>query len=231
MSLIDELQRVRDDSLAALDASHDYYFHTTVAWNFLQGMVRQSHKIIARNLATGNTVDERELSDLARKYVTGHLASATFQHFVSLFEDFVFGFLRAWLTEYPESLKRKQLQFETVLELADRAAIVQTVVQEKLVGIAYKPVEKWFKYLNGIVQLGCPTADQIEQLVEIKASRDILVHNGGIVNSVYVEKAKGRARFKVGEALEVPDRYHRESWQLIRQIVTDIGDAGIEKSP
>ncbi|MBN2293747.1 MAG: hypothetical protein JXM70_15070 [Pirellulales bacterium] len=64
---------------------------------------------------------------------------------------------------------------------------------------------------------------------EIKASRDILVHNNEIVNSLYVDKSMGRARFSEGDKLELPESYHRESWQLIKQVVTDIADAAVNK--
>ncbi len=56
-----------------------------------------------------------------------------------------------------------------------------------------------------------------------------MVHNKGIANFMYIEKSKGRARFKNGETLEISDDYHKESWQLIKKVVSDIANAGIEK--
>jgi len=145
MALIDEIAKLRDDCLSSLDASHNYYAHTKSAWRLVQNMVRQGHSVTIQNLATGNVVDENELPGLAQHYVTGYLASATFQHFVSLFEQFVFGLLRAWLTEYPASLSDKQLQFRTVLEAADKNEIVIAVVQRHVLQLAYQGVADWFK--------------------------------------------------------------------------------------
>lgn len=229
MALTDEIVRLREDCLSALDASHNYYVHTKLAWRLVQQMVRQGHKVTIRNQATGNTVNEAELPGLAQGYVTGYLVSATFQDFVSLFEQFVFDFLRAWLTEHPGSLSGSQLQFRTVLDAADKSEIVTTVVQKQLIGIAYKRIADWFAYLEKIAQLECPTQDQIQRLAEIKASRDVLVHNNGIANSIYVAKSMGRARFADGDALEIPEHYHRESWELMKQVVSDIAGAGINK--
>jgi hypothetical protein len=39
----------------------------------------------------------------------------------------------------------------------------------------------------------------------------------------------GSARFADGDTLELSDNYHRESWQLIKQVVSDVADAGINK--
>lgn len=229
MALIAEIAQLRDDSLSSLDASHNYYAHTKNAWRLVQQMVRRGHKISIRNLDTGNTVDETELPGLAQEYVTGYLVSATFQHFVSLFERFVFDLLRVWLTEYPSSLSGSQLKFRTVLEAKDKDEIVAAVVQKEVLELAYQRVADWFAYLEKIAQLGCPTQNQIEKIAEIKASRDVLVHNNGIVNSIYVDKSMGRARFADGENLEIPEQYHRESWQLIKQVVDEVANTGINK--
>jgi hypothetical protein len=79
-----------------------------------------------------------------------------------------------------------------------------------------------FLYLEKLAQLGSPTREQIERLAEIKASRDCLVHNQGIANTTYVSKSLGQARFAAGEAIELPEHYHRGVWQFIRTVVNDI---------
>ncbi len=229
MTLIDEITLLRNACLSSLDASHNYYAHTKGAWRLVQQMVWQGHKGTIRNQATGNTVDETELAGLAQEYVTGYLASATFQHFVSLFEQFAFDFLRIWLTEYPGALSENQLEFRNVLDAADKSEIIAAVVQKEVHRLSYKRIDKWFAYLEEIAGLGCPNLDQIQRLAEIKASRDALVHNNGIANSIYVGKSKSLARFVDGARLELPQNYHRDSWQLIRQVVADMADAGINK--
>jgi len=116
MALVDEVIQLRTDSLNALDSAHDSFDHTKQAWRLVQQMVSQGHSVTMRNQATGATVTEKQLPGLAQRYVTGYLASATFQQFVSVFESFVFDLLRAWLTEYPAHLSGKQVPFQTVLD-------------------------------------------------------------------------------------------------------------------
>lgn len=231
MALRDQIADLRDEILAALDASHDYYAYTEVAWRLVQDAVDQGRTFTIRNQATGNAVNESELSALAQGYVAGFLASATFQQFVSLFERFVFEFLRLWLTAYPGSLAGNQLRFRTVLDSPDKPSIVEAVVQKEVHELAYQRVADWFDYLEKIAKLGCPHRDEIERLAEIKASRDVLVHNNGIANAVYSDKSMDRARFAEGDILELPEQYHRESWQLIKQVVNDVSNAAINKLP
>jgi len=229
MSLIDEITQLRDATLSSLDASHDYYVHTQYLWRLLQQMVREGHEITVENQATGNTVRETELAGLAQSYMTGYLASATFQHFVSSFERFVFDFLRLWLTEYPGSLANHQLTFRTVLDARDKSTIVDSVVQKEVHTLAYQRLADWFEYLQKIANLGYPELNDIERLAEIKATRDVLVHNNGIANSIYVDKAMGQARCAEGAQLELPENYHRQSWQLIRRIVDELANAAVTK--
>ena len=75
--------------------------------------------------------------------------------------------------------------------------------------------------------MDCPDDGEIDALAEIKATRDILEHNAGVVNEIYWRKAGKRARFAVGEHVELDDAYHLESWRLIKKVVRDVTSAAI----
>ena len=229
MALIDDIQDLANGILSDLDAIHDYHTYTKRVWRLLQQIVKEGRKFTFRNRTTGTKVDEQLLLGRAQLYVTDYLMSSTFQQSVSLFEDFFFDLLRHWLAASPESLSKKQVEFSRVLDAPDRATIVLEVVDKELNELKYKRVADWFAYLDKRIKLGCPTSDEIGQLAEIKASRDILVHNKGIANATYLEKAGSRARYKAGERLEVPEQYHRESWEIIRKVVQDVSSAVINK--
>lgn len=230
MVLTNDVQALANRTLSALDASHDYYTYTKRVWRLLQQIVKEGRKFTFRNLTTGTRVDEQLLLGRAQLYVTDYLMSSNFQHFVALFEDFFFGLLRQWLAAYPASLSNKRVEMRTILESSDKSAVVLTVVDKELNELKYKRVAEWFTYLEGLATLGCPTPEEIDDLAEIKASRDILVHNNGVVNATYVEKAGKRARYQVGEKLEIPEHYHRESWERIRKVVDELSNAAVEKA-
>lgn len=225
MALADDVRSLAARSIAALNEGHDYYTYTGRSWLLLQRIVREGQCFKFYNPATGSRVNEHSLMDRRREYLGVYLRSATFQLFVALFEDFIFDLLRLWLAAYPQSLSRKQIEFSIVLNAPDKAAITLTVVDRELNELKYRRVADWFAYLDQLVHLGCPAADEIERLAEIKASRDILVHNKGIVNATYLSKAGGRARFRAGEELDLPESYHRASWELIRKVVQDVSQA------
>ena len=49
------------------------------------------------------------------------LAEATFQQFISTFENFFFDLLRLWLMAYPRNLIGKKVDFKDVLDEPDKA--------------------------------------------------------------------------------------------------------------
>jgi hypothetical protein len=79
-----------------------------------------------------------------------------------------------------------------------------------------------------VVKINCPTDDEVESLAEVKATRDILEHNAGVVNDVYVRKAGKKARYSVGVRIDIDDAYHLESWRLIKKVVADLCTAPLE---
>src|SRR5262249_11816532 len=142
--LADDVRDLADRTLTALDAGHDYYTYTKRVWRLLQQVVKDGRKFTFRNLTTGTKTDEQELLRRAQLYMTDYLTSFTFQHFVSLFEDFFFDLLRSWLAAYPGHLSKKQVEFGTVLRAADKAAIVLAVVDKELYALRYERLADWF---------------------------------------------------------------------------------------
>jgi len=230
MALKDDLRLLANRTHAALDQSHDYFTYTKRVWRLLEKDIKKGRTFTFRNPPTRTRMSEQALLAKAELYIASYLTSFSFQHFVSLFEDFFFGLLRLWLAAYPASLSRKQLDLGTVLKAADKDAIILGVVDKEPNELKYERVADWFAYLERLVKLGCPTADEIESLAEIKASRDILVHNKGIVNTTYILKAGGRARYRDGEVLEIPEPYHRENWETIKKVVQNVSEAAIQKA-
>lgn len=74
-----------------------------------------------------------------------------------------------------------------------------------------------------------PPPDEIAKIAEAKASRDVLVHSRGVASNTYESKAGNLARYKDGQRVDIPEHYHRETWELLRKVVTGISNAAIAK--
>ncbi len=230
MALADDIQTLRDRTLADLVAAHDYHADTKTAWDFLRKLISTGTTFSIRSEITGTVSTQVELANKVERYIAEQLTEATFQQFLSIFENFFFDLLRLWLTAHPQSLLGKQVDFKTVLEAADKDAITELVVDRELNDVAYKRPAGWFAYLEERMKLGLPATEDIERFAEAKATRDALVHNRGVAGKSYMSKAGRFARHSDGERIDIPDDYHRMIWDRLRSLVAEICDAAIAKA-
>jgi hypothetical protein len=227
MPATDDLRAIAEHAESELDAVHDFYQHSKIVWRSFQILVDQGHKVSENNLVTGTTIDQDGLVRLGSQYTRKYLATFTFRQFVSVFETFLFNFLHRLLLHNPWQFSEKQLEFRTVLEATNRDEIVSGVIQKHLNQLKYEQPREWFIAINKAMQLDCPTEDEVDSLAEIKAARDILEHNAGMVNEIYCRKAGKKARFQVGDRIEIEDAYHLESWRLIKKVVKELTSAAV----
>jgi hypothetical protein len=162
--------------------------------------------------------------------VAQELASASLQQFVSIVEGFLSDVIRTWLLAFPASIAKRQLSGRDILALADKAAIVDALIEKELRDVFYDRPANWFSYLNNLVSIGVPTPDESDVFAEIKATRDVLVHGQGITNAYYIDKSGKAARVQLGQSIDVPEPYHQQSWELICKLVRDIGDRMVAKA-
>jgi hypothetical protein len=133
MALADDIRALRDRALTDLNAAHDYYTDTKIAWAIVGRVIAAGHTFSIRNTTTGTVTTQADLASKVRGYVAEQLAEATFQQFISIFENFFLDFLRLWLLAYPQSLSGKKVDFEAVLDAPDKEAITLLVVNEELI--------------------------------------------------------------------------------------------------
>jgi hypothetical protein len=166
------------------------------------------------------------LSDkpIARAELPTHFAEAAGEPFLSLihqqqiviFEAAFFDMLKLVLQDQPLRLSgRRQLEYAVVLGAASRDEIICWMVDREMNELKYKPVGDWFAYLQRLVSDCSVSEADAGRIAEAKASRDLLVHNAGLVNDIYIEKSGAFARYKVGEKLSVSGTYTLEVWQLL----------------
>ncbi len=243
MAIADQVRGLTVRVQAELSRGSDYYLHAKSAWRLVRELAIRGRPIGVRNQDTGNKIDGPVLAELTLDYVNGYLAESVFQHYISLFEDYTFGLIGLWLMEFPKGLVGldddenddrlrkgdKLVPLSFITDNPDRESILRAVVDRELDRLKYRRLAAWFEYFEKRAQLGTPSKEEIERLAEIKASRDILIHNRGIVNPTYLSKAGPRARYPEGTHLEIIDPYLRESWLLMTEVVRKTSAAVIEK--
>lgn len=218
---------------ADLVRAHDYFAHAKMALRLVEDLTAEGRQGEVRNKVTGTVATLAQVAALSPGYIERELAESVFIRLTSLLEDWVFGLLRIWLSHRPEGIPekgRKTVTFADVLAARDKEAIVRDVVEREILGVAYRRPADWFAYLNDRVGLASPTAEQVREIAEIKATRDVLAHNQGVVNAIYLEKAGERARFSAGQRAEIPEPYLERGWDPIGAVIDAMASGAVAKA-
>ena len=209
-----------------LEALRIYCQHTEAVWDSLMDAMSRGHVARIPVPATGQLATAQELNTLSLRYRDAYLLPFAFQHLIALFEYFFFDFLKALLVNNPLQLsQRKQIEVGLALSVPDRAALIELIAERELNEIKYRKPREWFEYLDRLVRLGCPTVDEIDSLAEIKACRDVLAHNVGTANVIYLDEAGAKARWSLDQQVIIDPPYFHDCMTLIRKIIQDLSAA------
>lgn len=225
MALRDEIRTLQDRIVLQLEDVYHFDAHTLWAYQEIKEL-RQSNPGGSVTTAIGSKHSTEEILSFLDHYKNEYLHALAFQHTVALFEAFIFDFARLILINQPRLLSgSKKIDVEVIIKYHDYKSLILFLADKELNELKYAKVADWFSYIDKLMHLGCPTEDEIERFAEIKASRDILVHNSARVNSIYLMKAGNQVRYSEGEKLDIPFRYFRLSWLLIKKMINDISES------
>jgi hypothetical protein len=222
----DEIDALATHTQNDLDDLFNFGAQNDLIWEDFAKRVREGHTLTTRIIETETEVTEQNLINLYPRYKITYLHGLSFVQLTSVFEAFLFDFLRLLITNDPRHLaQKKQIEVGVALSVADRGALVLLIAERELNELKYDRPRAWFDYMSKIVKLGCPTEDEIERIAEMKAVRDLLIHNSGVVNKTYLDKAGTKARYAVGDPVVMDRPYFNDCWELAKKLVDDVAAA------
>jgi hypothetical protein len=138
---------------------------------------------------------------------------------VTITETMLNDILRAILIEFPKKIPNKRkLDIDQVLACDNLDQIKLAIVDSILNEFAYKSPKEYadeFSFYTGVKLLETPV---FHQYIELKATRDIHIHNKGVANEIYLNKAGVLARVKSGNYLPVTIQYFLEMYEQCLQL-------------
>lgn len=138
---------------------------------------------------------------------------------VTLVETMLGDVVRAVVARYPQKLGGKRsLSIQTVLESTSLAEVHLRATDALLNELAYKSPTEFAESVQPLLSINLLECPAFHRFVEVKATRDIFVHNRGVANDVYVRKAGSHARVNAGMSLPVDIQYFLESYERCLQV-------------
>ena len=208
---------------SALDALDDYRFMTGVAWLSLVQQAESDAGVIEwENPATRNRFGAAQVPLLADQSLI-NLNEECFRRCLAAFEAGLFELLQLWLVRDPARVADKQLRLSTLYLASDLDQAKEIAVAAALDDLKYKRLDEWFKFFAETIRYGdVVDGDSLRLLAEMKARRDVLEHNAGVANDLYVNKvarAGATPRYAAGERVVITDDDFQETTGLIRKVL------------
>lgn len=190
--------------------------------------------------ATGETTlltrDANQLSDLL------DLASAhgIYEQFlvsaVARTEDYLQEVLKIVLKWFPEKLAlaidgrqvEKNIPLDVLLESSTVEEIMDKIIEKYLLSAFYGSPERYFDHAQSILSIKIEE-ELRESFAEIKAARDIIIHNSGIANEIYVSRAGTKARAHSAQRLEIDQKYFDGAIHIMKKLTHSVYSKTLER--
>ncbi len=154
------------------------------------------------------------------------LYESVFTYLVAQGEAFIQDILKQTLIFDEKKLKTrvsgvdhlKKIDVTEIIDRKSRKDIIEAIIEKEMISLFYAKPSAQFEYLEKVVDVEVEEPMK-ESWAEIKATRDLLVHNSGTINKLYIRKAGKFARGKEGERVTIDREYIEQSMSMVKSIV------------
>lgn len=157
------------------------------------------------------------------------LFEMAFIYFVAAFEAYLRDVIEATLRHRPQILKSgKQMSVEKIIDLQERGNLVAFLAEREVNELSYRSFRDQADYYREKFKLEIAAMADLDELVEYHARRNLYVHNGGFVNSRYLDAVTDSAA-AIGERLEMTQEYWTEAHTALSRVAMHVRDHLIRK--
>jgi len=124
-------------------------------------------------------------------------------------------------------LKSVPLQKASILDAATPVELLEEQVERHVVALSYERFTVFFDRLTKALGVGRPEFDEalVDRIVEAKETRNLLLHNNLMVNSIYIERAGPATRANgIGSTLPLGREYVDARLRDIEILTLELAD-------
>lgn len=148
------------------------------------------------------------------------LYNTCFVNLVTYFEQLISKLLYERFKIYPNAagLNEKKITFGQVEVFCTIEDLKETLIQEELENIMRGNFQSWLKYITDKLSCDLSWVNSNEsEIVKIFQIRNILVHNGGIINEIFLRNTNltGCRDSMLGEMYKIDNKIFNEAYDLL----------------
>lgn len=161
---------------------------------------------------SNNKVDEHMKNLSKMNHHINNLYKTSFISLLSSVEWFFSQVLHFYYDKHPKAtgIHKKTLSLEEIKQFNSIDEAEKYLIDIKIEEILRNSFSEWINLLKTELKLGLSYVKDLEkQLIEFYQRRNLLVHNGGIVNSIYISRVDSELRSNInkGDKLEIDKDY------------------------
>ena len=168
---------------------------------------------------------DHELRKIYERFTEHGLYETFIVSVVSKFEAFIAEVMKEILRDYPHQVgvsipglkPTKDVSTDILLGASDLSSAIDELIDHHINKVFYAAPTIQFAYLAEIAGIDL-NDEAFEKYYELKATRDLLVHNVGVANEHYIRKAGAKARAARGQTVVVDRQYFDDSVALVKRI-------------
>lgn len=154
-----------------------------------------------------------ELMAIYDHYASAGLFEAFLVASVSQFESFLADVLITFFKVYPKRITETvqgipacpSVSAKDLIAATNKEDLVQSLLAEHVANVFRQRPSIYMTYV--VKMLGVKNDASFADLYEVAATRDLVVHNGNVINALYLDKSGAKARGSVGAKLAVDRDY------------------------
>lgn len=171
------------------------------------------------------TVSRNHPENVKNRIINKDIFNSAFVSIVASVEDYLSKIMTLVLKAEPKRLKCtikdvKMVDTVSIIDLVDkdRDAIIDQVINQRLASLFYASPQKQLEYLDKAI--GVEVEESIwKRWIEIKARRDLWIHNAGIVNQIYLDKVRDSEQYPIGKEAVITLQYFQETVALTKRMI------------
>lgn len=132
------------------------------------------------------------------------------------------------LMAHPEAMniKQKSLSFSQIEEIGSLEEAKNFLIEQEVVDLMHEGFKSWMEYFSKKMKVDIDKIkDDIEEVNEVFCRRHLFVHNGGIVNNIYLTRVSKEFRegVSLGEEIIVDKPYFFNALRLFKRFGIILG--------
>jgi hypothetical protein len=156
---------------------------------------------------------DARVKEIYDSYLTTGLFEAFLVSTLSRFESFLADVLMAFFIEFPMRLTQRvqgipacpEMSASDIVNANDKDELMRMLIREHMEQVFRQRPSEYMKYVVEII--GVQDDKSFLDYYELAATRDLVVHNGGVINGIYLRKAGRKARGELAKRLAVNKKY------------------------